>query len=81
MSQHRRNPHTANPTLKVEDRKNIFKQANNIILNSHEKEFENGIKTADNNKSNGSMSSSKDIVDKIRYFQIACPCLWVIQIY
>ena len=66
MSQYRRNPNSSNSTLKAEDRENVFKQANNIILNYKEKEIEKGIKIADNNKSNGSISSSKDIVDKIR---------------
>ena len=68
MSQYRRNQHTSNSTLKVEDRENVFKQANTIIITSNEKEIENGIKIVDNNKSNGSILSSKDVVDKIRYF-------------
>ena len=68
MSQYRRNQHTSASTLKVEDRENVFKQANTIIITSNEKEIENGIKIVDNNKSNGSILSSKDVVDKIRYF-------------
>ena len=52
--------------MKSEDRENVFHQANSIISHSNQKDVKNGIKMEESKKPNGSISSSKDIMDKLR---------------
>ena len=75
MSQYRRHQYNSNSVLQTEDRDNVFKQANTILSTSTEKEFRNESKFDDSNKSNGPISSSKDIMDKIRYFNVLYICI------
>ena len=67
MSKYNRPQQKTNSAMKSEDRENVFRQANSIISNSHQKEVKNGINIENNNKPNGQISSSKDIMDKLRY--------------
>ena len=67
MSQHRGHQHYA--AKLCGDRQNIFKQANTILANSNEracKKSDVDLKIDEASKSNGPVSSSKDVIDKIR---------------
>jgi len=66
MSKYNRPQQKTNSTMKSEDRENVFRQANSIISNSHQKEVKKGINIENNNKPNVQISSSKDIMDKLR---------------
>lgn len=66
MSKYNRHQQKTNSAMKSEDRENVFRQANSIISNSNQKEVKNGINIENKNKSNGQISSSKDIMDKLR---------------
>ena len=68
MSQYRGHPHYS--AKLCGDRQNIFKEANTILVNTNEKAWKKSdvdLKIDEANKSNGQpVSSSKDIIDKIR---------------
>ena len=67
MSQYRGHQHYS--AKLYGDRQNIFKEANTILVHSNEKAWkkpEVDLKMDEANKSNGPVSSSKDIIHKIR---------------
>ena len=66
MSKYNRHSQKTNSSMKLEDRENVFHQANSIISHSNQKDVKNGIKMEESKKPNGSISSSKDIMDKLR---------------
>ena len=70
MSKYNQRLQKTNSGMKSENRENVFNQANSMISNSHQKEVKNDIKIQENNKPNGSISSSKEIMDKLRYLVI-----------
>ena len=67
MSHFPRPSHNSLSTLKTEgNQENVFKQANNIMSNTNGNELRNESTLESFNKPNQSISSSKDIIDKIR---------------
>ena len=67
MSHFPRPQHNSLSTLKTEQtQENVFKQANNIMSNTNGNELRNESTLESFNKPNQSISSSKDIIDKIR---------------
>ena len=67
MSQYRGHQHYS--AKLCGDRQNIFKEANTILVNSNEKAWKKSdvdLKIDEPGKPNGQVSSSKDIIDKIR---------------
>lgn len=66
MSKYNRHSQKTNSSMKSEDRENVFHQANSIISHSNQKDVKNGMKIEESKKPNGSISSSKDIMDKLR---------------
>ena len=76
MSKYNRHSQKTNSSMKSEDRENVFHQANSIISHSNQKDVKNGMKIEESKKPNGSISSSKDIMDKLRYlFSYAIPII------
>merc|ERR1712136_565416 len=55
-----------NSGMKSDDRENVFHHANSIISHSNQKEVNNGIKIEESNKTNGNVSASREIMEKLR---------------
>ena len=67
MSKYNQCSQKKNSGMKSEDRENVFHHANSIISHSNQKEVNNGIKIEESNKTNGNVSASREIMDKLRY--------------
>ena len=67
MSKYNQRSQKKNSGMKSEDRENVFHHANSIISHSNQKEVNNGIKIEESNKTNGNVSASREIMDKLRY--------------
>ena len=70
MSKYNQRSQKKNSGMQSEDRENIFHHANSIISHSNQKEIKNGIKIQESNTTNGTVSASKEIMDKLRYLSI-----------
>ena len=70
MSKYNQRSQKKNSGMKSEDRENVFHHANSIISHSNQKEVKNGIKIQESNTTNGTVSASKEIMDKLRYLSI-----------
>ena len=67
MSKYNQRSQKKNSGMKSEDRENVFHHANSIISHSNQKELDKGIKIEESNKTNGNVSASREIMDKLRY--------------
>ena len=70
MSKYNQRSQKTNFGMKSEDRENVFHHANSIISHSNQKEVNNGIKIEESNKTNGNVSASREIMEKLRYLGI-----------